>query len=308
MSGRRLSVGVFILSLIFGILSSEADARTRFRRGSAFGRSTGRFSSFSPAFRFSSRQFPRRNIFRPPVFTPIVFPENPSIPSQPVNPGLPIHGDPSVPGTPDPGRRVRPIDPNPLPRIPEEFYDDLVDGPSCVDAELRDCRTLRQLFSRCDSQTYPNVAACQQANSATNPSFPKELGRVKGGVVRHTGDFQPPTNEPGRGVLTVTPIPNGRVFVFKGELAQKRDGDGFTIPRAIDTLGKTPIRIVRADGDGKFQVDLPPGTYTIVAEINGELRHTDGGGPVYPNRNWSTITISQGREREYSIVDDQTTH
>lgn len=92
------------------------------------------------------------------------------------------------------------------------------------------------------------------------------------------------------------------------QLAQKKDSDGFSIPRAVDTLDRTPVRVVRADSEGKFQVDLPPGTYTILAEIDGELRHTDGAFPRHPNRNWSTITISQGNAQQYSVVDDQTTH
>jgi len=108
--------------------------------------------------------------------------------------------------------------------------------------------------------------------------------------------------------LKVTSLAGARVLVFAGELGQARSKDGFFIPREVDTLGKKPITMVTADDRGQFQLDLAPGTYTIVSEIGGKLLHTDGGYPRNPSRTWTTLTVAEGKEVAYKIVDDQTTH
>jgi len=61
------------------------------------------------------------------------------------------------------------------------------------------------------------------------------------------------------------------------------------------TLAKT----VRSDKQGRYRVPLPPGVYTVVAEIKGKLylnlHRSDG--------NWATITVHPGQWATWNIRD-----
>ncbi len=166
----RCCLGVFALVLLGLFVSSEIEAR---------GRSRGR-NRISPPRNsgLSSTRFRSPIRFRSQRLTPIV--SQPIIPN-PLLPGDPIHSDPGTGPTPVRPVAPRPIE-NPIIGIPEDFSKDpnLFDGPSCVDASLKDCRTLKQIVSSCSSAVFPSIRACQEANGEASPlrdcSYPRSSG------------------------------------------------------------------------------------------------------------------------------------
>jgi hypothetical protein len=121
-----------------------------------------------------------------------------------------------------------------------------------------------------------------------SPSAPVAAAQgVRGTVERVEGDFMPPLPENYRG--TVTPL-SCRVFVFTGKVK-------FNSP--VDEKHPSLRTIVKSDAAGQFTVALEPGTYTIVAELDGKLylNSLDGAGF------WSTITVEPNKFVDYKIAD-----
>jgi len=122
-----------------------------------------------------------------------------------------------------------------------------------------------------------------------NPSARRAQG-VRGRVVKLKGNFMPgPGARPG-GTRTPLAVP---VHVFEGKVKP------FAGPNP-----KHPqfVKVVRAGADGAFRVALPPGEYTVVAEIGGRLYlnlvQTTPDGPA-----WGTVTVKPGQWSTVNIED-----
>jgi len=112
---------------------------------------------------------------------------------------------------------------------------------------------------------------------------------VRGVVVKLTGNHMPRVGpaRPGGGASRPLSVP---VHVFKGALK----------PLARPNP-KHPalVKTVRSDKQGNYRASLPPGVYTVVAEIKGKLYlnvlRSDG--------NWATVTVHPGRWTTWAIRD-----
>lgn len=139
-------------------------------------------------------------------------------------------------------------------------------------------------------QPAPAPSPQPSADPGPAPSAPSKGGDtgVTGLVIRVEGDFMPPTPPGYQG--TRTPIAC-RVFVFRGEVKP------FSEPNL-----KHPalVAVVNTDAEGRYAVDLEPGTYTAVAELDGKLYYNgfNGGG------NWSSFTVKKGAVTNWPITDN----
>ncbi|MDQ3339080.1 MAG: hypothetical protein M4D80_28300 [Myxococcota bacterium] len=141
------------------------------------------------------------------------------------------------------------------------------------------------------------LAACgAPASPPTSPATPPLVSPsapvtgaqgVSGTVERVEGDFMPPLPENYRG--TVTPL-SCRVFVFAGKI--KSD-------TPIDEKHPSLRALVKSDAAGRFTVALDPGTYTIVAELDGKLYLNSFDGYGF----WNTITVEPHKFVDYKIAD-----
>ena len=59
------------------------------------------------------------------------------------------------------------------------------------------------------------------------------------------------------------------------------------------------MKIVNADKHGAYQVVLPPGEYTVVAEINGKLYLNS----FQPQGHWTSVTVRPDQWVRWSIRD-----
>lgn len=117
--------------------------------------------------------------------------------------------------------------------------------------------------------------------SSTVPEIPQG---IKGRVIKLVGDF---TMDPPSGTRVPLIVP---VHVFKGKLQPLAKPD----PRHA-----TFLTVIRPGPDGSFELPLPPGLYTLVAEINGQLylnNWTDDGC-------WAPVTVRPGAWTNYTIED-----
>lgn len=102
-------------------------------------------------------------------------------------------------------------------------------------------------------------------------------------VLKLTGNRMPRIGPPGATRPLSVPV-----HVFEGALKPLAKPDPTHSARA---------KTVRSDRQGRYRVPLPPGVYTVVAEIAGKLylnlRRSDG--------NWATITVHPGRWATWNI-------
>ena len=110
---------------------------------------------------------------------------------------------------------------------------------------------------------------------------------VQGRVLKLTGNFMPSIGGPPGGKTQPLAVP---VHIFKGSLRPLAKPDP-----------KHPalVTIVQADKDGRYRAALPPGTYTVVAEIDGKL---------YLNLflgegTWGTVKVEKGKWIAWDIKD-----
>jgi len=110
----------------------------------------------------------------------------------------------------------------------------------------------------------------------------KEGLRVK--VVKLVGDFtmDPPT---GQRVPEVVPV-----HVFKGRVQP------FEKP---DPKHPALVKIVRPDKNGRFELALPPGEYTLVLDIAGRLYLNNW----MEDGCWAITEVKPGRWTDYAIED-----
>jgi len=110
------------------------------------------------------------------------------------------------------------------------------------------------------------------------------LQGIRGKVVKRSGNFMPGMGS-SSGKEKPLAVP---VHVFQGKVKTMKKPD----PKH-----KAAVAVVKADRQGYYEVGLPPGEYTVVAEIDGELylnsREGDG--------NWTTVSVLPARWTEWDI-------
>lgn len=105
---------------------------------------------------------------------------------------------------------------------------------------------------------------------------------INGRVVKLVGDF---TLDPPRGESVPQAAP---VHLFRGRLLPIDEPD----PEHPQF-----VQIVQPDEQGRFKIPLPPGEYTLVAEIDGflYLNNADAEG------NWTTVVVKPDIWTEFTI-------
>ena len=124
------------------------------------------------------------------------------------------------------------------------------------------------------------LAGC--AGAAPRPPAAKPVQGIRGRVIKLVGDF---TMDPPMGERVPQSVP---VHVFKGRVKPQDKPD----PRHPQLL-----RIVKSGRDGRFELALPPGEYTLVAEIDGKLylnNWADDGC-------WAPVTVKPGKWTEFVL-------
>ena len=151
------------------------------------------------------------------------------------------------------------------------------------------CKACSARLSQCEHCR----AALAPAKVAPAPAPALALQGVTGQVVKLKGNFMPTivsdngTPPPRRKNEAPLAVP---VYVFKGKVPV------FAKP---DPKHPALVKIVQADQDGLFKVALPPGEYTVVAEINGQLYLNSFDG----QNNWSTVQVKEGQWTPWPIRD-----
>ena len=127
------------------------------------------------------------------------------------------------------------------------------------------------------------------------PAQPAEDGKqgIQGKVLKMKGNFMPgPGPRPGApkeagagGTMTPLSVP---VHVFKGKVKP------FDKP---DPKHAQLVKVVQADKDGAFKLALPPGEYTVVAEISGKmyLNIVQGDGT------WATVKVEADKWTTFNV-------
>ena len=111
---------------------------------------------------------------------------------------------------------------------------------------------------------------------------------VIGKVVKLKGNFMP-TIGLGGGNRQIIPL-SVPIWVFKGKVKP------FSRPnRNHPAL----VKIVRSDKNGLFRIVLPPGRYTIVAQIKGRLYLNSYDGEGF----WTSVIVKKGRWTTFNIKD-----
>jgi hypothetical protein len=113
-------------------------------------------------------------------------------------------------------------------------------------------------------------------------------GRVCGTVTKLVGNHMP---GPGRKRNPGTPLARIPIHVFKGKL---KPFELFT-DRPSLSLALTAY----TDTDGSFEFTVPPGIYTVVAEINGKMYLNSYSSDGY----WWYFAIGDGDVLQCNIVD-----
>ena len=130
-------------------------------------------------------------------------------------------------------------------------------------------------------------AGAVTSGPASRPSSaPAPAQGVRGAVVKLVGDFLPGA-EPARGGHVPLVV---LVHVFRGRVQP------FEKP---DPHHAALVTIVRPDKEGRFSLPLPPGEYTLVAEIDGRLYLNNW----LDDGSWATVTVRPGRWSDYTIED-----
>ena len=105
---------------------------------------------------------------------------------------------------------------------------------------------------------------------------------IRGQVIKLVGDF---TLDPPTGREEPQSVP---VHVFRGRL-QPLD--------APDPEHPALIKILQPDKDGRFEIALPPGEYTLVAEIDGKLYINSW----MEDGSWAVVNVLPGRWTDFVL-------
>lgn len=168
--------------------------------------------------------------------------------------------------------------------------------PSAVHSEpLTNGRALRPPTDH--SQSPDNTKAPGQApysllsRPTRSPSVLETL--LKGRVEKWVGNFNPSrgrTASPSETLSLRT-----KIHIYKGKI--KSNGNPFLLPLAD---GPKVFSVVNSDDEGRFQVQLPPGEYTLFIELeDGKLYRNsfDGKG------NFSTVKLIDGENNSEVLTD-----
>ena len=127
------------------------------------------------------------------------------------------------------------------------------------------------------------LAGCAGSAVAPPPKAGLPQG-IKGRVVKLVGDFtmDPPT---GQRVPEVVPV-----HVFKGRVQP------FEKP---DPKHPALVSILTPDKEGRFEIALPPGEYTLVLDIGGRLYLNNW----LDDGSWAIAVVNKGAWTAYTIED-----
>jgi len=134
-----------------------------------------------------------------------------------------------------------------------------------------------------------DVTPAPSPTPTPSPTPPTSIGQqgVAGRVEKWTGDFMPGSG-PAKGKVEGLSVP---VHVFSGRMSSKTKPDP-THPQLV--------AIVKSDASGFYAKVLPPGEYTVVAEINGALYLNSYNGSA---NEWSSIEVTGRTWTKHQIVD-----
>ncbi len=118
------------------------------------------------------------------------------------------------------------------------------------------------------------------AKKPATPKAPKQGVRCR--VVKMVGDF---TMEPPTGRLVPMRVP---VHVFRGRIKP------FEQP---DLKHPALIKVLQSGKDGRCELALPPGEYTLVADIDNELYLNN----QMEDGNWAIVVVRAGEWSDYVI-------
>ena len=114
---------------------------------------------------------------------------------------------------------------------------------------------------------------------------------IAGKVLQWKGDFMPPV-DPTRGTRTPVSVP---LYVFKGTI------EPFEKP---DPKHPALLKTTRSDKKGEYRVGIEPGTYTVVAEINGKLYlNSYQSDPKTQKNIWTPVEVEAGKWATWNIDD-----
>ncbi|MEX0704853.1 MAG: hypothetical protein WD069_22330 [Planctomycetales bacterium] len=109
---------------------------------------------------------------------------------------------------------------------------------------------------------------------------------IRGQVVKLVGSFLPGAG-PEQGSREPLAVP---VHVFGGRV------EPFDKP---DPKHPALVQIVRADAEGRFELPLPPGEYTVIPEIDGQLYLNNW----LDDGSWATVKVEPDEWAEHTIED-----
>ena len=155
-----------------------------------------------------------------------------------------------------------------------------VDPGKCVECGGETSSIWLKLCQRCSQK----LAQCENCRAAVKITAEPGPQGVKGTVIKLRGDFMP-GSAPG----SETPL-SVPVHIFKGKVKAFEKPD----PKHPDL-----VKIVHSDKDGRYNLVLPPGEYTVVAEINGKLYLNSFDGQGF----WSSIQVKTDQWTRWHIRD-----
>jgi hypothetical protein len=160
---------------------------------------------------------------------------------------------------------------------------------------------------RAPANPSPVTTPSPSSSSSSSASAALPQG-VRGRVIKKTGNFMPgsvggPPSSGGAVKKAGAPDTTRRtgplevpVHVFRGAVAVKT---------TLDPKDPALVTSVRSDANGEYRVALPPGTYTVVAEIDGKLYlNSFGAGAAAGDAGrWSTVDVAPNAWADWTIED-----
>lgn len=131
-------------------------------------------------------------------------------------------------------------------------------------------------------------------------AWPQDTGRVFGVLRSQEGGEE--TRAPGSAPQRLA-LPWNQISIYKGSYGVKHTPSGEILPGIVETKDALPYAVVTTNADGKFSLDLAPGTYTLFFDNAGVLAHVDGDYPQGDGKAlWRTVEISENIAIDYNIL------
>ena len=118
---------------------------------------------------------------------------------------------------------------------------------------------------------------------------------LTGQVEKWVGNMMPSRGSRIEAGAKKTPLQT-KIYIFKGKIKS----NGLPTFELAPTTNKV-FTVVNSDKNGTFKVQLPPGEYTVFAEIDGKLYRNSFDGEGY----FSTINMLDGKNARENIVDSR---